>query len=231
MLGTLVNFISIIIGSIIGLIFKRKLPEKIKITVTQGLGLSVILIGIVNGLKSDSILLVVTSIVIGSIIGEFLKIEDKFEKIGKFIEKKLKNLPDNIVKGFVTASLLYCVGSMAIVGSLESGLTGNHRIIFVKSLLDGLVSIMLASSLGIGVLFSSFIVLIYQGSIVIASSFLKNILIETVVNQMTSVGGILIIGIGINLLEIKKINIGNMIPGIFIPFFYYGLKILIRIVF
>lgn len=225
MIGTLVNFFSIIIGSTIGLFFKRGLPDNIKITITQGLGLSVILIGILNATKSDSLLLIVISIVLGSIFGELLRIEENIEKLGFFLEKKISNnKKNNIVTGFVTASLLYCVGSMAIVGSLESGLTGSHKTLFVKSLLDGIVSIMLASSLGIGVLLSSFIVLIYQGTITISSSLLKNLLTDTVINQMTAVGGLLIIGIGINLLEIKKIKVGNMIPAIFIPLFYFLVK-------
>ena len=221
MLGTLVNFFAIIIGSIIGLLFKKLIPENFKLTIIQGLGLCVILVGILNALKSDSLLLIIISIVIGSYIGELLKIEENLSKLGQWLENKFSKDDNRFVKAFVTTSLIYCVGSMAIVGSLESGLTGNHKTLYVKSLLDGIVSIIFASSLGFGVMFSSIIVLLYQGSITISSSFLKPLLNETVINQMTAIGGLIIIGIGINLLELKKINVGNMIPSIFIPLLYF----------
>ena len=224
MLGTIVNFFAIIIGSIIWLLFKKIIPENFKLTIIQGLGLCVILVGILNALKSDALLLIIISIVIGSYIGELLKIENNLLKLGQWFENKFANDDNKFVKAFVTASLIYCVGSMAIVGSLESGLTGNHKTLYVKSLLDGIVSIIFASSLGLGVIFSSIIVLLYQGSITLASSLLKPLLTEAVINQMTAIGGLIIIGIGINLLEIKKINVGNMIPSIFIPLLYFLFK-------
>ena len=224
MLGTIVNFFAIIIGSTLGLLFKKLIPDNFKLTIIQGLGLCVILVGILNALKSDSLLLIIISIVIGSYIGELLKIEENLSKLGQWIENKFAKNDNGFVKAFVTASLIYCVGSMAIVGSLESGLTGNHKTLYVKSLLDGVVSIIFASSLGFGVMFSSLIVLLYQGSITISSSLLKPLLNENVINQMTAIGGLIIIGIGINLLELKKINVGNMIPSIFIPLLYFLLK-------
>ncbi len=225
MLGTIVNFFAIIIGSIIGLLFKKLIPEKFKLTIIQGLGLCVILVGILNALKSDSLLLIIISVAIGSYIGELLKIEDNLLKLGQWLENKFSKNGDNgFVKAFVSASLIFCVGSMAIVGSLESGLTNDHKTLYVKSLLDGIGSIIFASSFGFGVIFSSIIVLLYQGSITISSSLLKPLLTESVINQMTAIGGLLIIGIGINLLELKKINVGNMIPSIFIPLIYYLFK-------
>lgn len=224
MLGTIVNFFAIIIGSTLGLLFKKLIPDNFKLTIIQGLGLCVILVGILNALKSDSLLLIIISIVIGSYIGELLKIEENLSKLGQWIENKFAKNDNGFVKAFVTASLIYCVGSMAIVGSLESGLTGNHKTLYVKSLLDGVVSIIFASSLGFGVMFSSLIVLLYQGSITISSSLLKPLLNENVINQMAAIGGLIIIGIGINLLELKKINVGNMIPSIFIPLLYFLLK-------
>jgi uncharacterized membrane protein YqgA involved in biofilm formation len=224
MLGTIVNFFAIIFGSIIGLLFKKLIPENFKLTIIQGLGLCVILVGILNALKSDALLLIIISIVIGSYIGELLKIEDNLLKLGQWLENKFSKEDNRFVKAFVTTSLIYCVGSMAIVGSLESGLTGNHKTLYVKSLLDGVVSIIFASYLGFGVIFSSIIVLLYQGSITLASSLLKPLLTEAVINQMTAIGGLIIIGIGINLLELKKINVGNMIPSIFIPLLYFLFK-------
>ncbi|MBN2544550.1 MAG: DUF554 domain-containing protein [Spirochaetes bacterium] len=226
MLGTIVNFSAIIIGSVIGLLFNKIIPERFRITIVQGLGLSVIMVGIINGLKSDSLLLIIISIVLGSYIGELLRIEENLEKLGQWLENKFSKDNSNFIKSFVTSSLIFCVGSMAIVGSLESGLTQDHKTLYVKSLLDGIASIIFASSLGIGVIFSSVIVLIYQGTITITASLLKPYLTDIVINQMTSIGGIIIIGIGINILEIKKIKVGNMIPSIFIPLIYFISKLL-----
>jgi len=175
-------------------------------------------------LKTDAILLVIFSLVIGSLIGEFINIENRLEQLGKRLEARFSKPGSGIAKGFVVASLVFCVGSMAIVGSLESGLTGNHQTLFAKSALDGLFSIIFASTLGLGVLFSSVSVFIYQGTITLTSSLMKPFLIPAVINQMSGVGGILIMAIGINLLEIQKIKVGNMLPAIFIPLVYYMIK-------
>ena len=196
----------------------------------QAISLAVILIGLKMAFKTDAILLVIFSLAIGSILGEFLKIEDRLENMGKRLETRLaKAGHGGIAKGFVVASLVFCVGSMAIVGSMESGLTGNHQTLFAKSALDGLTSIIFSSTLGVGVLFSSISVFIYQGFITVTASLMKPFLIPPVINQMSGVGGLLIMAIGINLLEIKKINVGNMLPGIFIPLIYYMLKQLVNL--
>jgi uncharacterized membrane protein YqgA involved in biofilm formation len=148
--------------------------------------------------------------------------------LGKRLETRFSKPGSGVAKGFVVASLVFCVGSMAIVGALESGLTGNHQTLFAKSALDGLFSIIFASSFGIGVLFSSASVFIYQGMITLTSSLMKPFLITAVINQMSAVGGILIMAIGINLLEIQKIKVGNMLPAIFIPLVYYMMKQLVN---
>lgn len=194
----------------------------------QAISLAVLLIGFKMALKTDAILLVIFSLVIGSLIGEFINIENKLEQLGKRLEARFSKPGSGIAKGFVVASLVFCVGSMAIVGSLESGLTGNHQTLFAKSALDGLFSIIFASSFGIGVLFSSVSVFIYQGTITLTSSLMKPFLIPAVINQMSAVGGILIMAIGINLLEIQKIKVGNMLPAIFIPLVYYMMKQLVN---
>jgi uncharacterized membrane protein YqgA involved in biofilm formation len=169
--------------------------------------------------------LVIFSLVIGSIFGEFLKIEDRLESLGKQLENRFSKAGNGgIAKGFVVASLVYCVGSMAIVGSMESGLTGNHQTLFAKSALDGLSSIIFASIFGIGVLFSSISVFVYQGFITLTASLMKPFLVPPVINQMSGVGGLLIMAIGFNLLEIQKIKVGNMLPAIFMPLIYYMLK-------
>ena len=224
MLGTIVNTVAVIAGSLIGLLFKGSIPEKYSKTIMHAIGLAVILIGLKTALEADDILLIIISLAMGSVIGELLCIEDRLERLGNSLGSLVPGNSEGIAKGFVTASLVYCVGAMAIVGSLESGLSGNHQILYAKSLLDGIGSILFASTLGVGVLFSAASVFIYQGAITLTASILKQFLIPGVVVQMSAVGGLLIMGIGINLLEIKKLKIGNMLPAIFIPLIYQILK-------
>ena len=228
MLGTIVNAVAIIAGSLLGLLFRGGIPKKFTVTMMQAISLAVLLIGFKMALKTDAILLVIFSLVIGSLMGEFINIESRLERLGKRLETRFSKPGSGIAKGFVMASLVFCVGSMAIVGALESGLSGNHQTLFAKSALDGLFSIIFASSFGIGVLFSSVSVFIYQGMITLTSSLMKPFLIPAVINQMSGVGGILIMAIGINLLEIQKIKVGNMLPAIFIPLVYYMMKQLVN---
>ncbi len=228
LLGTIVNTVAIIAGSLLGLLFRGGIPKKFTVTMMQAISLAVMLIGFKMALKSDAILLIIFSLVIGSLIGEFINIESRLERLGKRLETRFSKPGSGVAKGFVVASLVFCVGSMAIVGALESGLTGNHQTLFAKSALDGLFSIIFASSFGIGVLFSSASVFIYQGMITLTSSLMKPFLITAVINQMSAVGGILIMAIGINLLEIQKIKVGNMLPAIFIPLVYYMMKQLVN---
>lgn len=230
LLGTIVNAVAIIAGSLLGILFRGGIPKKFTLTMMQAISLAVLLIGFKMALKTDAILLVIFSLVIGSLIGEFINIERRLEGLGKRLENRFSKPGSGIAKGFVVASLVFCVGSMAIVGALESGLTGNHQTLFAKSALDGLFSIIFASSFGIGVLFSSVSVFIYQGMITLTSSLMKPFLIPAVINQMSGVGGILIMAIGINLLEIQKIKVGNMLPAIFIPLVYYMIKQLLNLV-
>lgn len=227
MLGTIVNAAAIAAGSVTGLLFSRGIPDNYKDIVMSGIGLSVILIGLKSALVSDRLILVILSIVIGSLLGEFLKIEGKLEALGDFLEKKVasKDSDDTengrLAKGFVTASLVFCIGSMAIVGSLESGLTGNHQTLFAKAVLDGIASIIFASAMGIGVIFSAVAVFLYQGAITLSASVMKAYLVPEAVQVMTSVGGLLIAAIGLNVLGITKIRVGNMLPAVFIPLFYF----------
>ncbi len=221
MLGTVVNAAAIIVGSLLGFIFRRGIPQRYTNTVMSGIALSVLLIGIMGAIETQQILLLIFSLVIGSIIGEFLKIEEQLEKLGKWAGDKVGNYRGNFARGFVTSSLLFCVGSMAIIGALESGLTGNHDKLFAKSVLDGITSIIFASTMGIGVIFSSISVFIYQGLITITAGFVKELLTEDVIREMSAIGGILIMALGFNMLEFKKIKAGNMLPAIFIPLIYY----------
>lgn len=227
MIGTVVNAIAIITGSLLGLLLKKGIPEGYKKTVMQALSLVIILIGIKGALVTNDLLVVIISLAIGSIIGEFVGIESRLEKLGRWIEGRFPGESGSVSKGFVTASLVYCVGSMAIVGSFESGLTGNHQTLFAKSALDGISAIIFASTMGFGVLLSFIPVFLYQGILTLAAGLIKPFLVASVISQMSATGGLLITAIGINLLGIVKIRVGNMLPAIFIPLVYYLIQILL----
>ena len=228
MLGTIANALAIIVGGLIGLLFGKGIAEKYKQTILQGVALSVILIGWKSALATDQLLIVIISMVAGATIGEGLNIEGRLERLGQWLEARVSAGPgSSLARGFVTASLVFCVGSMAIVGSLESGLTGNHQTLFAKSILDGVISIVFASTMGAGVLFSSAAVFFYQGLITLAAVFLKPLLAAATVAQMTAVGGLLIVAIGLNMLGMVKIRVGNLLPAIFLPLVYHLLRLLL----
>jgi uncharacterized membrane protein YqgA involved in biofilm formation len=226
MLGTIVNSLSILIGGLTGSLFKDKISSKYNETIMKALGLSVILIGLKGALQINNILLLIISLTLGTLLGEIMKIEKGIEKIGAWLESKFSR-QNGLANGFVTASLVYCVGAMAIMGSLESGLSNNHSILYAKSLLDGISAIIFSSSLGIGVCFSAISVFIYQGIITLTASLMKQFLIPSVVNEMSAIGGLLIVAIGANMLDIKRIKVGNMLPAIFMPLLYYIFKSII----
>ena len=226
MLGTIVNALLIIIGSIIGLLLKGGMKPRYREIVSNGMGLSVLFIGIsmaLGGMLQDeaSPILYVISIVIGSIIGEKLGIEEKLEGFGDIIQNKLSTKESNISQGFVTTSLTFCVGTMSVLGSIESGTQGVHTILFTKAVLDGIGSIVFASTMGIGVVFSAISVFLYQGSLTILASYAQEYMTVSVLREISIVGGIMIFAIGCNLLEIKKFKVGNMLPAIFIPIIYF----------
>lgn len=224
MLGTIANSSAIIAGSLVGLLLRRGIPQKYSTTIMHGINLAVIMIGLKGALKSDEFLLIILSLALGSMIGEFLRVEVRLENLGKWLDARYSKSGEEISKGFVKASLIFCIGSMAIVGSLEGGLTGNHQVLFAKSVLDGVASIIFACSFGIGVLFSSLSVLVYQGLITLGASFLKTFLTTPVISQMSAVGGLLITATGLNMLEVTKIRVGNMLPSIFLPLIYFIVK-------
>ena len=218
MLGTIVNSLAIVIGSFIGLFLRESINEKVSNTIMNGLALCVIYIGISGALKGDTTIVMIISIVIGAIIGEFIDIDKKLENLGEIIEKRFNKNDGNIsiAHGFVTATLLFCIGAMAIVGSLESGLNNNYSTLYAKSILDGVSSIFFAASLVIGVVLSAIVVFIYQGSITLAAGFLSTFLSDIAINNMTAVGSLLIIGLGLNMLGITKIKVSNLLPAIII---------------
>lgn len=221
MFGVLVNVIAIVVGGTIGLLLKKGLPEKIKVIVIQAIGLATIAIGLASAIQTESPLLLILSLVIGGVIGTLLKIDVNLKKLGDSVEEKFDKGSGNFSKGFVMATLIYCIGAMAIIGSFEAGIEGDNTILYVKSLLDGVTAIIFTASLGYGVIFSAIPVFIYQGMFVLLGIQLEPIFTDTMITEMSAVGGVLIFGIGLNLLEIKKVNLGDLLPAIFIPVLYY----------
>lgn len=227
MLGTIVNVLLVLIGSLIGLTLKSRVPERLRKTIMQGLGLCVILIGIQGALKETDLLAVIISFVVGGLLGEGIDIEKRLESIGVYAERILargKETDGGFAKGFMTASLLFCVGAMSIVGPLESGLSGNHTTQIAKGILDGVVAIFFAASLGPGVLLSAATILIYQGGITLLASVVAPLLTDAVITQMSSVGGLLVAGIGLIMVLDAKLRIGNLLPAIFVPILYAPLS-------
>ena len=220
MLGTIVNAIAILIGGSIGTIFGNKFTERYSEIVTQAISLSVILVGLMGAIKVNNILLLILSMAIGSLIGEFINIEKRLNNLGDSLQKRFAKKGHNITEGFVMATLIYCVGSMAILGSIESGVKGEHTTLFAKSILDGVFSIVFASTLGFGVALSAVSVFIYQGSITLLANQAAGILTPPVINELSAVGGLLIMTIGFNTLGLTKIRVGNMLPAVFIPVIY-----------
>ena len=222
MLGTIVNCITIIVGSAIGLIVNGRMPERISNTIMKGLALCVLYIGISGALKGENSIEMIICIAIGAFIGELIDIDKRLVQLGDYLEGKFKSKSEkvSISEGFITSSLLFCVGAMSLVGSLECGLKGDYTTIFAKSILDGISAVVFASTLGIGVILSVATVFIYQGSITICARFLNGILNTTVIDSMSAVGSLLIIGLAINILCDKDIKVANLLPAVFLPIIY-----------
>lgn len=232
-LGTIVNSAAIIAGGTAGMLAKSGLPERYRETIMQALGLAVLIIGLSGCLQGiflinsagtldrRFVMLMIFSLVIGGLLGEFMNIEQKLEKTGQWIQSRIGGAGGNFSEGFVSASLLYCVGAMAIVGSLEDGLTGSTSTLFAKAVLDGVSAVILGAAMGIGVAFSAVPVFIYQGAITLLAGLIKPWLTDIVILQTSLVGSVLIMAIGFNLLEIKKFKAGNLLPAVFVPLVYY----------
>lgn len=219
MIGTLVNAASVIMGSTIGILFRDKFPKKIQTTVIHSISLSVILIGMqmaFNIKKDIDIIIVIFSLVIGAVVGELIQLEKRLNDFGEKLKEKFGGEDDLFVQGFVQASLIYCVGAMAIMGAIQDGLNNDPSILFTKSLLDGITSIAFAASTGIGVAFSVVPILIYQGSITLTANWAAVYLTEDMIRLMTSSGGLLITAIGLNMLGVSKIKTGNLLPGLIV---------------
>lgn len=214
MTGTLVNTAAIVAGSLAGAVIGSRLPDRIKTIVMQALGLSVVLIGLQMALSGTRPLLVIGSLLAGAVTGELMNIERAVANLGERLKKRLRSDSSTFVQGFVTASILYCTGAMVIVGSIRDGTVGDPSILYIKALLDGVASVAFASSLGLGVAFSALSVFVVQGSITLLSSQLAFLQEPAVIEAVTATGGLLILGIGINILEISQIRVGNLVPAL-----------------
>lgn len=224
MIGTLINCAAILLGSALGLLLRRGMKESISKTVMQGVGLSVMLIGLTGAIKTSNTLLVILSLVIGGIVGAMIDIDASMNRLGAYAQRKLSHGADSsnaFAKGFVTASLVYCVGAMAVVGALDSGIRGDHSTLIAKAILDGITAVVFTSSLGIGVMLSAVPVLIYQGAIALLGNAVAPFLSDAVITEMSAVGGLLILAIGINMLLDQNIKVANLLPAILVPFLYF----------
>jgi len=212
--GTLVNTGAVVAGSLLGVMIGKRLPDRVKTIVMQVLGLSVVLIGLQMALSGTRPLLVIGSLLLGAVTGELMDVEGRIAAVGEWLKRRFQSESSTFVQGFVTASVLYCTGAMVIVGSIRDGTVGDPSILYVKSLLDGVASIAFASSLGSGVAFSALSVFVVQGSITLLASKLAFLQGPGVIEAVTATGGLLILGIGINILEIKQIRVGNLVPAL-----------------
>lgn len=214
MRGTIVNVVAVLVGSGIGLAVGNRLPERLQRIITAGLGLSVLLIGVQMALKVQNMLVVIASMVLGGVIGEVLEIEAGLERAGEWLKARARTGSGTFVTGYVTASLVFCVGPMTIVGSIQEGMSGNAEIIYTKSMLDGAASIAFASSLGVGVSFAAITVLVLQGALTLLGKQMAFLLRPELLNELTATGGLLILAIGLLLLEVKRLRVANLLPAL-----------------
>lgn len=219
MLGVLVNVGTVLIGSLVGLFLKRGIPERVTEALMVGIGLCTVFIGISGALQGENTLVLILSMAIGTVIGTLLDIDKQLNRLAAYVEKRFRQKDGQVTvaEGFVTASLLFCVGAMTIVGSLQAGLTGDCEMLFTKATLDLISSCVLAASLGIGVLLADIFVLVFQGGIVLLAGFVAPFLTDYAIAEMTCAGSVLIIALGLNLIGVTKIKVANYLPVIFIP--------------
>ena len=228
MIGTILNVATVLVGGGLGTILGQRLPEKMRQTVMHGLGLVTLTVGLRMALTTANILIVMGSVLLGGILGEWWRIEDGLQALGDRLQQRLgSGNGDNLTKGFVTASLIFCVGPMTVLGSIRDGMVGDYTLLAIKSLLDGFAALALASSLGIGVILSAVTVLVFQGSISLLAKWAQFGMSQAMITEMTAAGGVIIVGIGLILLDIKRIRVGSFLPAIFIaPFVVYALTVL-----
>jgi len=229
-LGTLINVVTVLVGGTLGTFLGARLPERMRETIMQGLGLLTIVIGIQLSLETDNILIVLGSLLLGGIVGEYLRIEDRLDRMGRWLEQKTagnrghpvsekpregtQHSSSRFSHAFLTASLVFCVGPMTILGSIQDGLTGDYTLLAVKAALDGFAALAFASSLGPGVVFSALTVLVYQGALTLSAGWASALLTDPMIAEMTATGGVLMLALGLGLLEVKQIRAGNLLPAV-----------------
>lgn len=242
-IGTLGNMLLIVAGSLLGMFFGKRFPERIQEIVMQAAGLTVFFIGVsgmlsavfsVTGGKvvTNFTMLVIVSLIVGSIIGELLNLEGALQRAGDWLQHKLQSRSEGkngsrLAEGFCIASILYCTGAMAIVGAMNDALLADPTVLYSKGIIDGMVSIVFAATYGVGVLISALSVGVYQGLITALATLVEPLLTDMVIAQMSAVGSLIIVAISSSMLEIKKFRIGNMLPAIFIPLVWYGIQLLL----
>ncbi len=220
MIGTFINVATVIVGGSLGTLLGERLPPRIRQIMMQGIGLVTLAVGMDMALTTNNFLLVLGSILLGGILGEWWQLEERLDNAGKWLEAKATRFPfltrGEFTKGFVTASLVFCVGPMTILGSIQDGLSGNYSLLAIKSVLDGFSSLAFAASMGMGVTFAAITVLLYQGTLTLGASLFQNVLTQAMVTEMTAAGGVIILGIGLLLLEIKPIKVANFLPALLV---------------
>lgn len=214
--GSIVNALSVILGSFIGISIGNRLPKSIRAIIFQVMGLFTLILGLKMSLETQALIILLLSLTMGAAIGEKLNIEQKLQILGLKIKNLLKNKNEKFAEGLVTAFLLFCLGSMTFVGAIEEGINQDRTLLYTKSFMDGITSILLASSFGLGVLVSAIPLLIFQSLLTFAALYLEPYLTSSIINEVSAVGGVLILGIGINILELKKIKVSNMLPSLFL---------------
>jgi uncharacterized protein len=234
MIGTLINVAAILIGGSLGLLFGGRLPERLKTTVIAGMGLFTAVTGIKMFMETQNSLIVLGSLVIGALLGEWWKIEDGLQWLGEVLEKRFSRSDSGsgrFMRGFMTASLLFCIGPIAILGSIQAGINGDINLLVIKSVLDGFAAMAFASTLGVGVLFSAGMILLYQGAITLLAAQLNAIMSKAMMAELTATGGVLLLGLSISsLLEIKKIRVGNFLPALVIaPLIVWIVPLIMRL--
>lgn len=218
LLGAAVNAAAIFFGSAVGLLFKKGIPERMQKTLTAALGLCVVFIGFKGAMDGGTLLIVSLSLVLGGLLGEWPDIDRRLNQFGAFLQKKISKNPESTFgEGFVSATLFVCVGAMAIVGAIEAGMKGDFGTYYTKALLDGVTVLIMTASLGFGCFFSGVVLLVYEGALTLAAQFIAGFLTEQMITELSCVGSILVLAIGLNLLKITKIKVANLLPAAFLP--------------
>ena len=218
-MGVIINVIAIVIGTMIGLFLKRGISEKMSSHIMQGLALITFIIGLKGALVDQDMILLIVSISLGGYLGEMMQLEENIRKFAEWVQDKLskEGAQNQLAEGFVSAVLIFCVGAMAVMGSLEAGLRNNHGILITKALIDGFASIILTTTKGAGVMLSALAILLYEGGMMVLAQFVAPYLSESIVYAMSAVGSLLLVALGLNLLELTKIKVMNFLPAMFLP--------------